>query len=101
MDWKQFFRPIKWKIIITILSLVLIYFLPIVPCYTGLTNGIVRETGVWKFCSLGLLRSGNFYDYFGLNIDYQFGGFLSYIYLIIISYLVSCIIIFNINKSKE
>ena len=78
---------------ITLILLLAFHLIPIIPCYTGLTDGRPdgREPGVWKLCSLGgplslWMSRGHYYDYFGL----QNGEILSLLYALIISYLIAC-----------
>jgi len=67
--------------------------IPIIPCYTGLTDGRPdgREPGVWGLCRLDgpldlLSPQGHYYNFFGL----QKGKMLSLLYVLTISYLIAC-----------
>jgi len=99
MNWKEFFRPTKWKIITTLFIFIVIYFVPSIPCYTGLTTGqpgVPKEVGAWEMCSFGLSKLGNYYDYFGLNNS----QILVYIYLVLIAYIVSCAILYFLYSGR-
>ena len=106
MNWKEFFKPTIWKIIITLIIFLLI---PV-----NMWNGVLPERclpedinctpmKVW-FCKPLILQTENIEYNKTLYISKFSQGLNIIIYLsiqLIISYLISCIIILLCNKIKN
>ena len=114
MNWKEFFKPTKRKIILSLILFLAFYFIPIIPCKPSLAGGVIYDcwdpSGCnppaprWMVCPLNwpvdilgifVLTSPN---YFGLE---TYGEFLAFPYILIVSYLVSCIFVLLNNRRKK
>ena len=106
MNWKEFFKPTKGKIITTIIFIILgvIIFLSGFGCGWGgspIYCKIILPILVYIF-SFGFLQGRNF-TYYVINAGRSESGFiyLATIFQIIWSYFLACLIVLMINKIKS
>ncbi len=119
MGWKDFFRLTKGKIGLILIVILAFNFIPIIPCKTIAGNGPSYTDSMLKssLCNFEFPIGGFFSNigwttnYFGkfrvsgLGKDFPFnntvGNLLAIFYITIISYLLSCLIIFLYGKIKN
>ena len=92
MNWKEFLKPNSVKIIIlTILSVV---FVPFINYDTGIRC-------IQAPCSAAFTGSFLMYLLFSHNFYVYYFSYVNLILGLIVSYLISCLIIFLINKNSK
>lgn len=96
MGMKNFLRPTKYKIIVSIVLFFVLAMLPIVPCMKGTTYSYETMLNLhFGFCTVGWQYMGSVTSFFGLKAGYDIPFFLAIIYLAMISYFLSSVIFFR------
>ena len=104
MDWKEFLRPTKWKILVWIILFLLSpTYLTNVKCIAlaGIScpksvfmpafGGLATLDTVRYLVSIGV--GGDFIKFFAQEISISF-----FILMLLLSYIISCLIVFTYNK---
>lgn len=119
MNWKEFLKPTKWKMILTVIFIFMFFILyelsipflsptqdPSVICCTDIKMAETNEYCVNLVSQFNLdsipdlcERNENIQKENALRQNIEFTGFM--IITTIISYLISCIIIYTYHKVKK
>jgi hypothetical protein len=96
---KNFFKLNKFKARLSIAFFLIFNIVPIIPCMKGSVSSLETMTNLhFGFCTPIGIRGVGIYDILGLNfLGYEIDSIVAYLYIIIISYILSSLI-FSFSK---